>query len=197
MRIRTLTLGEFQTNCYLVSDDNGVTAVIDPGYEPEKIRSVLENNHLTLGAILLTHGHFDHVGGVKALAKTGCPVYLNENDLSLPSFLTAGDLYYTHSLRGGDRIAVGGLTFTVLETPGHTPGSVCLECGTALFSGDTLFAGGWGRTDLGGDMTRLRESLELLGGLPGALEVFPGHGDRTTLEEERRRNPYLRKRRLP
>lgn len=197
MNIRTLTLGDYRTNCYLVSDPKGLTALIDPGYDAENIRTVLEENRLTLGAILLTHGHFDHVGAVKSLAQGGCPVYLNEKDLSLPPFLTAGPLTYTHGLEEGERVTLGELTFTVLETPGHTPGSVCFLCENALFSGDTLFAGGWGRTDLGGSMAQLRSSLNRLGRLPQTLRVYPGHGEQTTLAEELERNPYLRERRLP
>ncbi len=187
MKIRTLTLGDFQTNCYLVSDENGVTAVIDPGYEPEAILTRAAQEQLQIAAILLTHGHFDHVGGVKAIADAAhCPVWMNEKDRAMPSWLTNGELYYTDPYQEGSTVQVGRLTFTVMETPGHTPGSVCLRCENALFSGDTLFAGGCGRTDLpGGSMTELRESLARLAAIPGNLTVLPGHGGATTLERER------------
>lgn len=187
MKIRTLTLGEYQTNCYLVSDETGATAVIDPGYEPEAILTRAAQEQLQIAAILLTHGHFDHVGGVRAIADAArCPVWMNEKDRALPSWVTNGELYCTDFFKEGATVQVGKLTFTVLETPGHTPGSVCLRCGNALFSGDTLFASGCGRTDLpGGSMTELRASLKRLAAIPENLTVLPGHGGATTLERER------------
>ena len=187
MKIRTLTLGDFQTNCYLVSDENGATAIIDPGYEPEIILARAAQEQLQIEAILLTHGHFDHVGGVKAIAQAArCPVWMNEKDCDLPPFLTSGTPYYTDVFKEGTVVRVGKLTFTVLETPGHTPGSVCLRCENTLFSGDTLFAGSCGRTDLpGGSMTELRASLARLAAIPENLTVLPGHGGATTLERER------------
>lgn len=194
MKIRTLTLGDYQTNCYLVSDEDGVTAVIDPGYEPQTVLSVLQAEHLQLGAILLTHGHFDHVGGVKALAKDAvCPVWMHKAEQTMPPQITAGELYFTDSYDDGDTVQVGKLTFSVLHTPGHTPGSVCLRCEDVLFSGDTLFAGSCGRTDLpGGSMAQMRESLARLRKIPENLTVCPGHGEATALERERLRNPYFR-----
>ena len=187
MKIRTLTLGDFETNCYLVSDEDGATAVIDPGYEPEAILARAAQEQLQIAAILLTHGHFDHVGGVKAVADAAhCPVWLNEKDCALPPFLTNGKLYYTDLYREGTVVRVGRMTFTVLETPGHTPGSVCLRCENTLFSGDTLFAGSYGRTDLpGGSMAELRESLRRIAAIPENLTVLPGHGGATTLDRER------------
>lgn len=194
MKIRTLTLGDYQTNCYLVSDENGVTAVIDPGYEPMTVLSVLQAEHLHIGAILLTHGHFDHVGGVKALVReAACPVWMHKAEQTMPPQITAGELYFTDSYDDGDTVQVGKLTFSVLHTPGHTPGSVCLRCENALFSGDTLFAGSCGRTDLpGGSMAQMRESLARLRKIPENLTVYPGHGEATALERERLRNPYFR-----
>ena len=133
MEIFTMPLGDFQTNCYLVWDEDMNCAVIDPGYEAERILAKLQAESLTLRSILLTHGHFDHVGAVKVLVeKTGASVWLNEKELALPPFLTAGSLYYTDSYSEGDCVTVGALPFAVMETPGHTEGSVCLRCGDAL-----------------------------------------------------------------
>lgn len=181
-----------QTNCYLLSNGDRCLA-IDPGGEPEKVLDFLRRQGLTLEAILLTHGHFDHVGAVKPLAEeTGCPVYLCQEDLSLPGTMTAGPLYYTHSYGEGDQLTLAGMTFTVLHTPGHTPGSVCLRFGEHLFTGDTLFAGSCGRTDFpGSSPAAMGRSLTRLAALRENLKIYPGHGETTTLDEEKRYNPYL------
>ena len=123
MNLKTLALGAYQTNCHILS--NGSEAlVIDPGYEPDTILDSLEG--LTLTAILLTHGHFDHVGAVKELvAETGCHVYIHASEATLPPMMTAGELYYTHTYSEGDTVRpFPGLELTVLHTPGHTPRSV-------------------------------------------------------------------------
>lgn len=192
--MKHLALGAYQTNCYLVWEEAASTCVvIDPGYEPEQVLSAVQKLGKQLEAILLTHGHFDHVGGVKELAaETGCKVYLHEADLSLPTQMTAGPLYYTHTYKEGDFVELAGLSFRVLHTPGHTPGSVCLMSENVLFSGDTLFWGSCGRTDLpGGSWSTIRASLRRLAELPGDLEVYPGHGDSTTLLFEQKTNPYM------
>ena len=192
MEIFTLPLGDYQTNCYLVWDEEKNCAVIDPGYSPDAILQKAEEKGLKIQAILLTHGHFDHVGAVKVLAeKAGAAVWLNEKELSLPPFLTAGSLYYTDSYEEGTCLCVGDLRFLVMETPGHTMGSVCLRCEDALFTGDTLFAGSCGRTDLGGSWAELSKSLHRLKEMDENLRVYPGHGEDSTIENERRYNPYM------
>ena len=192
MNLKTLALGAYQTNCHILS--NGSEAiVIDPGYEPDTILDALEG--LTLKAILLTHGHFDHVGAVKELvAETGCEVYIHAAESTMPPMMTAGPLYYTRTYAEGDTIApIAGAELTVLHTPGHTPGSVCLLWGQELFAGDTLFAGSCGRVDLpGGDPAQMMQSLNRLASLQADYRVHPGHGPSTTLSQEKRYNPYMR-----
>ena len=195
INIRTLPLGAYQTNCYLVwGEDSPSCVVIDPGYEPDTILDAVEQLGKTISAILLTHGHFDHVGAVKDLvAETGCSVYLCPEDCSMPPQMTAGSLYYTNSYAEGDFVEASGLSFKVLHTPGHTPGSVCLMCENVIFSGDTLFWGSCGRTDLpGGDWATILASLRRLANLTGDYDVYPGHGNATSLAFERKMNPYLR-----
>ena len=192
MNIQKLTLGLYQTNIYILSNDTEAV-VIDPGYEPDIILDALEGK--ALKAILLTHGHFDHVGAVKELvAETGCKVYIHAADLSLPPMITAGQLYYTHTYAEGDTVCpIEGAALHVLHTPGHTPGSVCLLLGDQMFSGDTLFEGSCGRMDLpGGDQLQMHQSLNRLVSLQADYHIHPGHGGSTTLAAEKRYNPYMR-----
>lgn len=194
LHIETYPLGSYQTNCYIVYEDESPDCiVIDPGFEPDTVLLAIKGLKKNLAAILLTHGHFDHVGAVKLLAAdTDCKVYIHENDLSLPATLTAGPLYYTHTYGEGDTLKIAGVTIRVLHTPGHTPGCVCLLAEDNLFSGDTLFRDSCGRTDLpGGNGAELFKSLRRLAALPGDYRVLPGHGMESTLEEERENNPYM------
>ena len=195
LKVHAMALGAYQTNCYIIHDDTSTSCcVIDPGYTPQVVLDYLEKQQLSVDAILLTHGHFDHVGGVKEIAaETGCKVYLCEDDLSMPPMMTAGKLFYTDTYRDGDVLSLSGLSIRVLHTPGHTPGSVCLVVENSIFSGDTLFQRSCGRTDLpGGDWDTICASLKRLGALEGNYFVHPGHGGATTLAEERRFNPYIR-----
>ncbi len=201
--VYTLPLGDYQTNCYIVcAAESKTCAVIDPGYFPERILSFLADKGLGLDAILLTHGHFDHVGAVKALVEaTGCRLWMKESDYTQRSNPQNDFLYPIHDCdfcevsfcEEGEKIRAGGAVFTVMETPGHTWGSVCYLCENAIFSGDTLFAGSCGRTDLpGGDYGTIVLSLERLAELQGDYTVYPGHGSATTLAQERMYNPYMR-----
>ena len=203
MRINHYVVGMVQTNCYIVWAEGSKTcAVIDPGDEAERILKNMEDRGLTLEAVLLTHGHFDHVGAVETIVtKTGCALWMNESDYSqFPSPIIAHyfplancDFTQVQFCEDGEEISAGGLTFTALSTPGHTAGSVCFACEDALFSGDTLFSGSCGRTDLpGGDSKFLRASLERLRELKENYTVYPGHGESTTLAWEKMYNPYLR-----
>lgn len=195
LTVHTLPLGDYQTNCYIVhQENNSACVVIDPGYDAFLIEEKLEQLSLQCQAILLTHGHFDHVGAVRDLVATfGCPVYLRPEELSMPPQMTAGSLYYTDFYPNEGQLSVAGLDFTVLHTPGHTPGSVCLLAEDALFSGDTLFAGSCGRTDFpGGNAREMTASLRRLKALPDHLRVFPGHGGASTIADEKKHNFYFR-----
>jgi len=197
MLIKTLPLGQMETNCYVVTDEDSLLcAVIDPGDESNTVLDYLEDNHLTCQYIFLTHGHFDHTMAVRPVAEaTGATVCMHEKDSkadipSAPFRFTPppGSVFY----KEGDVFAVGKLRFLVIETPGHTPGGVTLLCEDALFTGDTLFRDSCGRTDFpGGDMNTLLGSLRKLCALPGDYEVYPGHMDSTTLDRERRFNYYV------
>ena len=195
LKVYAMALGAYQTNCYIIHEENSKTCcVIDPGYDADRILDKLESLDLTLEAVLLTHGHFDHVGAVKDLAaETQCDVYLHPDDLTMPPMMTAGALYYTKTYAEGSLLKLAGLEISVIHTPGHTPGSVCLLADTAIFSGDTLFQGSCGRTDLpGGDWTTIGKSLARLAALEGNFWIYPGHGPSSTLRDEKKYNPYMR-----
>lgn len=198
MLIKTLPVGQLETNCYVVTDENAlVCAVIDPGDESNTILDYIEDNKLSCKAILITHAHFDHVSAVNAMLEaTGAELYMCEKDMELVKTGTSGRFHppeNTHFYKDGDEVKVAGLTFKVMETPGHTPGGVTLICGDALFTGDTLFRGSCGRTDLpGGDMRAELRSLKRIASLEGDYEVYPGHAESSTLSIEREHNPYVR-----
>lgn len=197
MLIKTLPVGHLETNCYVVTDENTLEcAVIDPGAEPNTILGYLEDNHLKCAAVMLTHAHFDHIGALdEVLAETGAPLYVNRRELgaaTVPGFKPFNPPEDTHYYSDGDTVRVGSLSFSVVETPGHTPGSVSLVCGDALFSGDTLFRLSCGRTDFpGGDMNAELRSLRKLADLPGDYDVYPGHDMASRLSVERANNPYM------
>ena len=194
MLIKAIPVGHLETNCYVVTDEESLLcAVIDPGDESNAILDYLEENRLQCKAILLTHGHFDHTGAVRALMEeTGAPLFMSAADSGKdgPNKFDAPE--GTNYLSDGAKIEVGALCFQVLTTPGHTPGGLSYVCGEALFTGDTLFRDSCGRTDLkGGDMQTELKSLRRLGQLPGDYEVYPGHMEATTLERERKFNRYM------
>ena len=195
LQIHMLTLGLYQTNCYIVhAEDSKRCIIIDPGYEANTILNRAAVLGLEIEAILLTHAHFDHLGAVRSIAAdTDCAVYVAEPELSLPPTMTDGPIYYTDLYPAEGSLSIAGLDIKVLPTPGHTPGSVCLLIGEALFSGDTLFAGSMGRCDFpGSNIFDMRKSLKKLYNLPGDYRVLPGHAASSTLEHERKTNPYLR-----
>ncbi|MBE6976132.1 MAG: MBL fold metallo-hydrolase [Ruminococcaceae bacterium] len=202
LKIQTLALGNYQTNCYILREETANTcALIDPGCDAGYVLETVARQDLTVEAILLTHGHFDHVGAVAEITeKTGCELWMHPGDHQPQNGYMAGFFYPLSNRKllnvrycdEGDTIAVAGLTISVLATPGHTEGSVCYECEDALFTGDTLFAGSCGRTDLpGGSHKVIQASLARLANLEKNYAVYPGHGESSDLATEKRSNPYL------
>ena len=205
MQIRRLVLGDLETNCYVVSDSACNAVIIDPADDAEQLMAFLRQNYLSVVAIVLTHVHFDHMLAAKAV-RDACnvPLYIGQGDadaMTNPvrnlSGLFSSDKPITIAdficVCDGDSIRVGELSFDIIETPGHTPGCICLRCGDVLFSGDTLFADSIGRLDFpGGDPLAMQKSLLRLMQLPAKTKVFPGHGPETTIGREVEHNPYLR-----
>ncbi len=200
MKITQFVLGELATNCYLLLDEQTRdAAVIDPADEAEAIADAVKNAGAVPRYILLTHGHRDHTLAVPRLHELfpDAAVYIHPADKGTVGMYgfpldekLGGDLKFYGE---GDTLPLGGLTIEVLHTPGHTGGSVCLKCGDALFTGDTLFAGSMGRIDLpGAQPEKMGDSLARLAALDGDYTVLPGHGETSTLERERKYNFYLR-----
>ena len=174
MKITTLPLGPLEANCYIVSEADGSCAIIDPGAMGSQITERLKAMELTPQCVLLTHGHFDHVGAVAHLQEQfpGVPVFVHEADTHMTDHLSKG-LQWTDFYSHGDTVQAGSLQFRVISTPGHTPGSVCLQIHHTLFTGDTLFAGTCGRTDLpGGSWGQMLSSLALLAGMGDKMAVL-------------------------
>ena len=191
------TNGPFRQNCYIVSNGNGEAIIVDPGSEASAITEKIKSFGLTPKAIMNTHAHFDHVGAVAELMERyDVPFFLHTDDKQL---LSQANLYklsfkadnnikipeFVSELpENGGEVEVSSFVVTVFRTPGHTLGGVCLCIGENLFTGDTLFANGIGRTDLpGGDKESLNNSLEILSELEGGLIIWPGHGKPTTLKD--------------
>lgn len=199
MKVKVLCVGNIGTNCYLLEDEAaGLAAVIDPGDEAGRILDALREDGVTVRYILLTHGHYDHTTAVPELHKAlpEAEIYIHPLDADGAGsylFPLAGQVKGLRFYDEGDELSMGSLTIQVLHTPGHSPGCVTLKVGDVLFCGDTLFAGSCGRTDLaGGSYEEIMASLKRLGGLEGDFHVCPGHDVTSTLERERRSNPFLR-----
>ncbi|MBR6532815.1 MAG: MBL fold metallo-hydrolase [Clostridia bacterium] len=203
MEIKVLPLGEIGANCYMLSTEKAAV-VIDPGFYSETVSRFLIDNANKERLILLTHAHFDHIGGADSLRKnTDTKIGIGEfdNDTLADTKRNLSDLFHAKLLpfsadltfSDNQTFSVGNINFKVLHTPGHTPGGVCYLTGDILFSGDTLFKGSIGRTDFyGGDFKTLEKSIKRLYTLDSKTTVFSGHGDATTIEEEKNFNPFIR-----
>ena len=199
MEVKVLQVGPIGTNCYILEDEKAhAAAIIDPGDEAGRILQVIEDDGVDVKYILLTHGHYDHTTAVPQLHKAlpQAEIYIHKADANGAGsqlFPLTGQIPDLKFYDEGDTLALGDMTIQVLHTPGHSKGSVTLKVGDVLFCGDTLFAGSCGRTDLaGGSYAEIMASLKKLGQLPGDYHVCPGHDVTSTLERERRSNPFLR-----
>jgi glyoxylase-like metal-dependent hydrolase (beta-lactamase superfamily II) len=202
--IRRLTVGPVEANCYIVScGADGKAVVIDPGGDGERILAELDRLNLMVAAVVNTHGHFDHVGANGLLVeRTGAPLMIHEAGLPFLRSAAENAGFYglkiepspepARLLSDGDRIGTGEIGLTVIHTPGHSPGGISIFAENFIFTGDTLFAGSIGRTDLpGGDMNTLMESIRKILLLDEETIVYPGHGPSTTIGREKRSNPFL------
>lgn len=203
--LEILRLGMLETNCYLVSDPaTSETLIIDPGAEPARIIKTIREKNLKPVAIVNTHGHADHTGANEALKNNfGIKIYIHRAEqefLKDPALNGSSMLPESMSsssradvlLDDGSELKAGGLVFKVVHTPGHTPGGICLVLRGAMFTGDTLFRGDIGRSDLaGGNEETLMNSLKIFFKYPPATVIYPGHGPSSTLEREFSQNSYL------
>lgn len=207
MIIKRLQAGIYAANCYIVaSSDKSEAIVVDPGGDVEQILSEISKIGAEIKSIILTHGHGDHIGGVMALKRSlPVPVLVHKADLemvkssalNMSSSMAMGEVYFEPDLllTDGDEITIGDEKLITIHTPGHTLGGICLYGGGNLFTGDTLFKGSIGRTDLyGGDFeTIIRSIKNKLLRLPDDTIVYPGHGPESSIGYERQKNPFLRK----
>ena len=204
MKLERRVVGPFQENSYLAIDEStGRGVLIDPGDEPEVLIAMVKQSKAVLDAIWLTHAHLDHIGGIAGVRRVwNVPVYLHAADLPLFARGQQQAALYgipfeqpdepDYFIADGDKLRVGSAAFSVLHTPGHSPGHVVLLHERMMLGGDLLFAGSIGRTDLFlADPARMEESLARICELDGSIEVHPGHGPSTTIARERASNPFL------
>lgn len=205
MTIKNVVVGEFQVNCFVVFGDSKEAIVIDPGFDAASILALLDSEALTPVAYLLTHGHMDHISALAELYEARpAPIGIHDADLEwafnetnqiLPVYPTPSrPPEIVRRFEDGDEFEDGGLAYRVISTPGHTPGGVCFHFynNNTIFTGDTLFAGSVGRTDLpGGDSRVLKASLDKLASLAESIKVYPGHGPATSIGREKKSNFFM------
>ncbi len=199
MMVKNIQVGQIGTNCYLFGDeDSKLCALVDPGDEPGRVARMVEESGMTLRYIFITHGHYDHVLAVDSL-QTQYPdveVFIHPAELNaarIPNnYMQMMPCNNVKTIGEGDSFPLGSLTVEIMNTPGHSPGSLVLKVGEALFTGDTLFQGSCGRTDFaGGSYEQMLQSLKRLHDLPGDYAVYPGHESSSKLSLERQRNSYM------
>lgn len=189
--IKKIPVGMLETNCYVVWSNKKNAVVIDPGDDVDKISLCINDFNLKIKYIILTHGHWDHIGAVKSLAiNNDCEILVHKSDLSMLSIENNLNIKF---IEEDETIVVDDMNIKVMYTPGHTEGSICLKLNTNLFTGDTLFCGSVGRTDLpGGSMDKMMESLNKILKLTEETTIYPGHGPITYLNVEKKSNPYIK-----
>lgn len=196
LKIKKQALGLYKTNCYVLIQEKQ-SIIIDPGFSPEKIESMFEGTRPL--AILLTHAHLDHINAVKALhQKYQLPIYMSKKDDAILKLTTSAPEGYHRDFEAEyfdlqeGRLQIGNFCFEIIATPGHSEGSLCIRCENHLFTGDTLFRGTIGRTDIfSSNPEKMQKSLEKIKSLDPNYIVYPGHSVNTTLEEEFLTNPFL------
>lgn len=204
MKIETFVVGQLQNNCYIIYDqDTRESLVVDPGDEPDRVQDFIKESGLTIKYIVCTHAHFDHIGALLEIkASTGAEIVIHKSDL--PIYLSAQqhaamwgfqidplpepELFVSE----GDILTLGQIRFQVMHTPGHSPGGICLFGEGVLITGDTVFAGSVGRTDLpGGDILELKKSFARIMSLPPSTQILPGHGPSSTVHREKTTNFFM------
>ena len=203
MIIKSLVVGPLESNCFIVADKHTKEALlVDPGDEPERILELITENNFRIKFIVCTHAHFDHVGALTKIKKeTNALIVIHKDEVDIYKHtreLASSWGYEIEPLpepdilaSEGDNLNIGDLQFKIFHTPGHSPGGICLFGGGILITGDTLFAGSVGRTDLfGGDMEKLIKSFKRLMSLPEETRVLPGHGPLSTIRQERVNNYF-------
>jgi glyoxylase-like metal-dependent hydrolase (beta-lactamase superfamily II) len=204
MQTRSLVVGPLEVNTYIIFDPSTKDClVIDPGDEPDRIEDIIKSERLQVKYIVCTHAHFDHVGAVPELKKsTNAEVLIHQDELEIYEAARDMAAFWGYDieplpapdrfLKEGDTIKIGSLRFSVIHTPGHSPGGICLYGERTVITGDTLFAGSVGRTDFhGGSLPKLKESFKRLMDLPEDTVVLPGHGPKTTISQERTNNFFV------
>jgi hydroxyacylglutathione hydrolase len=205
MFVKRLEVGYLAANCYIIADaENKKAVIIDPGGDAEEILAVIDEHEFDVEYIILTHGHADHIAGLKKVKEATCAkVAVHEKDAgmllsateNLSQFIGSGFMLSPADINlcGGERLTVADLTFEIIHTPGHTPGGISIKVNNMIFTGDTLFAGSIGRTDFpGGSYEQLLSSVkDKLLNEPDDVKVFPGHGPGSTIGQEKKSNPFL------
>lgn len=205
MIIKSLSVGPLENNCFIIANEGtGESLLVDPGDEPDRILDVINENEFKVKYLVCTHAHFDHVGAVPEIKKeTNAKIVIHRDEVSIYEKVPDLSALFGFEIDPlpepdilvleGDQLVVGDLKFQILHTPGHSPGGICLYGEGIIITGDTIFAGSVGRTDLyGGDIEKLKKSIKRLMTLPDEVKIFPGHGPQSTIGYEKNNNSFYR-----